>query len=130
MKLYQLFTLIPLSSALAWQDLKSRQVNLIMAVVTLVILGLGICHIDQSLWIFCVLWLYRYFRKNSVHFIDITLFSLGAGYFSHIYLPTYCLLTAISLAILSKIIYEPKLPFIVAWAIGFWATYFLRTCIN
>lgn len=130
MKLYQLFTLIPLSSVLAWQDLKSRQVNFIAAVATLIILALGIHHFYQSLWVFGVLWTYHHFRKNSIHLIDIALFSLGAGYFSIAYFSAYCLLTAISLVILSKITHQKRLPFVVAWAIGFWATYFLRACIN
>ncbi len=130
MEIYSWLPLIPLSLILAWQDWKSRQVNVVLALVTLMILALGIHHVYQSLWVFGVLWLYRYFRKNSIHFIDVALFSLGAGYFSIIYFSAYCLLTSITLVVLFKITHEQKLPFILAWAIGFWGTYFLRTYIN
>lgn len=122
MEHYIWIALLPLSVILAWQDWKSRHVNLIIAVVTLIILALGICHLDQCLWIFCILWLYRYFRKNSIHFIDIALFSLGAGYFSNFLLPAYCLLTALALILIAKVIDKQKLPFIVAWIGGFWGT--------
>lgn len=125
MELYQLFILLSLSLVLAWQDWKSRQVNLIVAIATLIILALEAYHLYQSLWVFCVLWIYQQLRKHSIHLIDIALFSLGAGYFSMNYFPAYCLLTAIFLIILAKISHEKRLPFIVAWVIGFWVIYSL-----
>ena len=171
MELYGLFALIPLSLTLAWQDWKSQQVNVVLALVTLMILALGIHHVYQSLWVFGVLWVYRYFRKNipdgfqdvgrrssvedrsvqivhedrrcddrrtsslksegySIQLVDIALFSFGAGYFSIACFSAYCLLTAIALVVLVKITRKQRLPFIVAWTIGFWGTYFLKMCIN
>lgn len=121
---------LTLSLALAWQDWKSRHVNIVLAVITLVTLALGIHHFYQSLWVFCVLWIYQHFRKNSIQLIDIALFSLSAGHFSMNDFSMYCLITAFSLGILAKITYEKKLPFIVAWVIGFWGTYFFKICIN
>jgi hypothetical protein len=74
--------------------------------------------------------MYQYFRKNSIQLIDIALFSLGAGCFSIAFLPLYCLITALALIILFKFTQKYKLPFIVAWAVGFWGTCFLKLYVN
>lgn len=138
--------LIPLSLALAWQDWKSQQVNIVLAIITVFTLALSAQHVYQSLWVFGFLWLYRYFRKakpntfqetpslkskeHSIQLIDIALFSLGAGYFSINYFSAYCLLTAIVLVILAKITHKKKLPFMVAWTMGFWGTYFFKIIMD
>jgi len=113
-----------LTFVLAWQDWKSRQVNLVMAVVTALVFAIYTRYFYQAVFVFSLLWMYRCFRKNSIQLIDIALFSLGAGCISTALLPIYCLLTAIALVALFKLSEQQKLPFVVAWAIGFWGTYF------
>lgn len=113
---------LPLSIALGWQDWKSRHVNLIFAIITTFTLILDIHYFYQTLWVLSILLFYQYIRKGSIQPIDIVLFSLGAGYFSNVLLPAYCLLTALALVIVAKAIRKQKLPFIVAWIVGFWGT--------
>jgi hypothetical protein len=121
---YFFFSLVPLTFVLAWQDWKSRQVNLVMAVVTALVFAIYTRYFYQAVFVFSLLWMYRCFRKNSIQLIDIALFSLGAGCISTALLPIYCLLTAIALVALFKLSEQQKLPFVVVWAIGFWGTYF------
>ena len=130
MEYYSWLLFVPLSFVLAWQDWKSRHVNVVLALITLIILALSAHHFYQSLWIFSLLWLHQYFRKNSIQLIDIALFSLGAGYFSIVYLPAYCLITAITLVALFKLTQKDELPFVAAWVTGFWGTYFLKWYVN
>ena len=124
MEHYFFFSLVPLTFVLAWQDWKSRQVNLVMAVVTALVFAIYTRYFYQAVFVFSLLWMYRCFRKNSIQLIDIALFSLGAGCISTALLPIYCLLTAIALVALFKLSEQQKLPFVVVWAIGFWGTYF------
>ena len=124
MEHYFFFSLVPLTFVLAWQDWKSRQVNLVMALVTALVFAIYTRYFYQAVFVFSLLWMYRCFRKNSIQLIDIALFSLGAGCISTALLPIYCLLTAIALVALFKLSEQQKLPFVVAWAIGFWGTYF------
>ena len=79
---YIFFALISLSLSLAWQDWKSKQVNLVLAIITVTILALHTHYPHHSFFIFGILWIYQRVRKNSIQLIDIALFSLGAGYFS------------------------------------------------
>jgi hypothetical protein len=101
-------------------------VNLVAAFVTVLVLVLYISYFYQVFFVFSLLWIYRYFRKNSIQFIDVALFSLGAGSFSFEFLPVYCLLTAMALIVISWFSQGDKLPFMVAWVIGFWGTYSLK----
>ncbi len=129
MEHYFLFSLVPLTFVLAWQDWKSRQVNLVAAFVTVLVLVLYISYFYQAVFVFSMLWMYRYFRKYSIQLIDIALFSLGAGCTSTPLLPIYCLLTAFALVVLFKLSQQQKLAFVVAWAIGFWGGYILNLFI-
>ena len=129
MEHYFLFSLVPLTFVLAWQDWKSRQVNLVAAFVTVLVLVLYISYFYQAVFVFSMLWMYRYFRKYSIQLIDIALFSLGAGCIPTPSLPIYCLLTATALVALFKLSQQQKLPFVVAWVIGFWGGYLLNLFI-
>jgi hypothetical protein len=126
---YFFFSLVPLTFVLAWQDWKSRQVNLVMALVTALVFVIYTRYFYQAVFVFSLVWMYRYFRKNSIQLIDITLFSLGAGCIATTLLPIYCLLTAIALVVLFKLSQQQKLPFVVAWALGFWGSYILNLFI-
>jgi len=127
---YFFFYLVPLTFVLAWQDWKSKQVNLVLAITTVIILALHTHYPHHSFFMFGILWIYQRVRKNSIQLIDIALFSLGAGYFSILFLPAYCLITAISLIMVFKIKQELNLPFIASWIIGFWGTYILKLYVN
>ena len=129
MEHYFLFSLVPLTFVLALQDWKSRQVNLVVAIVTCIVLAIYTRYFHHVFFVFSLLWLYSHFRKNSIQIIDIALFSLGAGCISTALLPIYCLLTAISLVALFKLSQQQKLPFVVAWSIGFWGSYILNLFI-
>ena len=129
MEHYFFFSLAPLTFVLALQDWKSRQVNLVMALVTALVFAIYTRYFYQAVFVFSLLWMYRCFRKNSIQLIDIALFSLGAGCIATTLLPIYCLLTAIALVVLFKLSQQQKLPFVVAWAIGFWGSYILNLFI-
>lgn len=125
-----LFLLLPLTVLLAWQDWKERLLNVGTILATLIALTLNIHYPFHVLGIFCFLWGYRYFRKNSIQLVDIVLFSFGAGCFAINFLPVYCMITAGVLVVIFKTTQTQKLPFVVAWAIGFWGTYCTGVFIN
>ena len=122
--------LLPLTALLAWQDFKERQVNAGTAIATLIALALGAYYFSHIAGMLCILGAYRCFRKNSIQPIDIAVFSFGAGYFSLEFLSVYCLITALVLAFMFKVTKEPKLPFVFAWALAFWAAYFLHLTLE
>lgn len=122
--------LLPLTILLAWQDWKARQVNAGVVLATLLSLILNIQYFSHVLGVFCILWIYKYFRKNSIQIVDIALFSAGAGCFSLTFLSAYCIITAFILAIIFRAILIKKLPFLTAWVMGFWVTYFMQFCLN
>jgi len=117
--------LLPLTALLAWKDWKGRQVNAGTAIATLIALALGAYYFSHIVGMLCILGTYRYFRKNSIQPIDIAVFSFGTGYFSLEFLPVYCLITALVLVFMFKFTKESRLPFMCAWAVGFWTAYFL-----
>lgn len=114
-----IYLLMPLTLMLAFQDWRSNSVNLWLALLSLVLLAFGIKNLNLSIVVFSVLLAYGYLRPGRIQFVDIAIFSIGAGYFNLQFFSVYCLVTASALLILSKI-KEPQLPFLVAWAIGFW----------
>lgn len=118
--------LIFMTSLLMWQDWKERQVNIYIVLIAIVALSFKLSHPLHSLGGFCLLELYRFFRKGSIQPIDNILFSVGAGCFSLSLLPFYYILTAVALVGISKVTSEQKLPFLTAWAVGFWGTFFVE----
>lgn len=118
--------LILACSALAWQDWKTRQVNVVLSLITAGLLIAGMSHFLQAGLIFFTLVIYKYIRKNTIQPIDIILFSLGAGHFPQVFLTLYTLSTAALLLIFFKITKDEKIPFITAWAMGFFVTVFLH----
>lgn len=122
--------LLPLTTLLAWQDWKSRQVNVGTVIATLIALVFNTYYSFHIVGVFSILWAYRCFRKNSIQWVDIFLFSFGAGCFEIIFLPIYCVSTALALVAVQKITQTQKLPFVTAWAISFWWTYFIKLCVN
>ncbi len=117
-----LYLLVPLTLVLAFQDWRSNTVNLWLALLSLVVLAFGIENLNLSIIVLGVLLAYRHLRPGCVQFIDIAIFSIGAGYFNLQFFAVYCFITAIALLALSKI-KEPHLPFLVAWMVGFWITF-------
>lgn len=119
-----LYLLVPLTLALAFQDWRSNSVNLWVALLSLIVLALGIENLNLSIIVLSVLLAYCYLRPGRIQFIDIAIFSIGAGYFNLQFFAVYCLVIAAILLGLSKI-KEPQLPFLVAWMVGFWITFIL-----
>ena len=116
-----LFLLVPVTFVLAVQDWRSQKVNLWLAILCLGLLTLKIENLSLTFIVLSLLMIYRYCRSDRIQLIDVAIFSFGAGYFSVQFFSIYCLVVAGILWILSKV-KENQLPFLVAWAIGFWLT--------
>ncbi len=117
--------LIPLTIGLVIQDWRWQRVDLSVAMLAIGVLAIGVSNGYLALAVFSILWLYQRFRPGSVQMIDIAIFGLGAGYFAIPIFSVYCLVTAIVLLALNKL-KAGRLPFLVAWAVGFWTTLCLQ----
>ena len=116
-----LFLLVPVTFILAVQDWRSQKVNLLLAILSLGLLTLEIENLGLTFVVLSVLLIYQYCRPDCIQLIDIIIFSFAAGCFALQFFSIYCLVVAEILWVLSKV-KEPHLPFLVAWAIGFWLT--------
>ncbi len=123
-----LYLLIPITVVLAFQDWRWRRVNLWLSLLNLAVLAVGVKNIYLAIAMFTLLYGYLLFRPGRIQIIDIATFSLGAGYFTLPIFSFYCLITSIALLVIS-ILKKEQLPFLVAWAIGFWFTLVLQVGI-
>lgn len=104
---------------IAWKDWQERCVHIIVAFLALAGLSFNVLCFLRTFYSFSFLFIYQYFRKNTIQLVDIAFFSVGAGCLPCNMFPAYCVTTAISLLVISKIVNGKRLPFMTAWAFSF-----------